>query len=94
MKMKKVLQKKRCLSLKTFAVAVLMAIFAMPAMAQTNVYMHTGSSTVTGNEVINFYDAGGKSSGPEYYWERWFMRNEDYTYTFKAESNKKIMVTF
>ena len=93
--MQKNYNKKRKLNkLKTSLLLLMMACFAMPAMAQNNVYMHTGSSTVTGNDVINFYDAGGKSSGPDYYWERWFNRSEDYTYTFKPEGNNKIKVTF
>jgi hypothetical protein len=93
--MQKNYNKKRKLNkLKTSLLLLMMVCFAMPAMAQNNVYMHTGSSTVTGNDVINFYDAGGKSSGPDYYWERWFNRSEDYTYTFKPEGNNKIKVTF
>ena len=93
--MKKKLQKLKCFSLKTFALAILMVAFAMPAKAQTNkVYMHNGSRTLVGDEKINFYDSGGQSSGPSYYWERWFQRSEDYTFTFKPESGKKIKVTF
>lgn len=69
-------------------------IFAVPTMAQQNVYMHTGSSTLVGNDVVKFYDSGGESSGPEYYWERWFLRNEDYTYTFKAATGYRVKVTF
>ena len=95
MQMKKMLQKKKCLSLKTFALAILMVLFAMPAKAQQKVYMHTGSMTVPSSGSISFYDSGGESHGPEYYWERWFQRNEDFTFTFSpAETGKKIKVTF
>ena len=87
-------QKKKRLILSAFVMTLFMALFTQGAMAQTNVYMHTGSSTLVGNDVVKFYDSGGKSSGPAYYWERWFQRNEDFTYTFKPESGKKVKVTF
>jgi hypothetical protein len=87
-------QKKKRLFVRTLVMTLFMALFTQIAQAQQNVYMHTGSSTITGTDKVNFYDSGGKSSGPEYYWERWFLRNEDYTYTFKAEGNNKIKVTF
>ena len=95
MQMKKMVQKKKkCLSLITFALAMLMVLFAIPAKAQDNVYMHTGSTTVVGSSKIKFYDSGGRHSGPSYYWERWFQRNESYTFTFMPEAGKKIKVTF
>ncbi|MCR4827454.1 MAG: chitobiase/beta-hexosaminidase C-terminal domain-containing protein, partial [Bacteroidales bacterium] len=87
-------QKKKALALRTFAVAMFLALFTQFAQAQNNVYMHTGSRTLVGNETVKFYDSGGESSGPAYYWERWFSRNEDYTFTFKPESGKKIKATF
>ena len=87
-------KKKKCLSLMTFALALLMVLFAIPAKAQDNVYMHTGSTTVVGSSKIKFYDSGGRHSGPSYYWERWFQRNESYTFTFMPEAGKKIKVTF
>lgn len=76
--------------------ALCAVLFALPAKAQlNNVYMHTGSQTVPSSGSINFYDAGGPSAGPAYYWERWFLRNEDYTFTFNpAETGKKVKVTF
>lgn len=74
--------------------ALLTVLFSLSAKAQ-NVYMHTGSMTVPSSGTINFYDSGGESHGPEYYWERWFQRNEEFTYTFNpAESGKMIKVTF
>ena len=80
---------------KKAALALLLILFAgMTMQAQQNIYMHTGSRTLVGNEVVNFYDSGGESSGPAYYWERWFSRGEDYTFTFKPETGKKIKVTF
>ena len=96
MQMKKMVQKKKkCLSLMTFALAMLMVLFAIPAKAQDNVYMHNGSKTV-GSGSVTFLDSGGESAPtPDYYWERWFQRNEEYTFTFNpAESGKKIKVTF
>ena len=40
MQMKKMVQKKKkCLSLMTFALAMLMVLFAIPAKAQDNVYI-------------------------------------------------------
>ena len=86
---------KACLALRVAFIVLCALCFAMPAQAQTNkVYMHNGSRTLVGDEKINFYDSGGQSSGPSYYWERWFQRGEDYTFTFKPESGKKIKVTF
>jgi hypothetical protein len=85
--------KSRLVMRATF-LALCALIFVVPTMAQTNVYMHTGSSTLVGNDVVKFYDSGGESSGPEYYWERWFLRNEDYTYTFKAATGYRVKVTF
>ena len=87
-------KKRKLNKLKASLLMLMMVLFAMPAMAQQNVYMHTGSRTLVGNEVVNFYDSGGESSGPAYYWERWFSRGEDYTFTFKPATGKKIKVTF
>ena len=87
-------QRKKLVRLKTSLFVVLMAVFAMPLKAQ-NVYMHTGSMTVPSSGTVNFYDSGGESHGPDYYWERWFQRNEEFTFTFNpAETGKKIKVTF
>ena len=96
MKMKKVLQKKRCLSLKTFAVAVLMALFAMPAMAQThNVNMGNGNTTVPTSGEILFYDSGGPdlvdpdNDIDDVNWMSWYQHNEDYKMTFVPADNSK-----
>lgn len=93
--MQKYYPKKRKLNkLKTSLLLLMMVCFAGAAQAQ-NVYMHTGSMTVSSSGTINFYDSGGESHGPDYYWERWFQRNEEFTYTFNpAETGKKIKVTF
>ena len=80
--------------LKASLLLLMMVLFALPAVAQQNIYMHTGSRTLVGNETVNFYDSGGESSGPAYYWERWFSRGEDYIFTFKPATGKKIKVTF
>ena len=87
-------QKKKRLIVKAFVMTLFMALFTQFAQAQ-DVYMHTGSRTVTSGEKVKFYDTGGASSGPDYYWERWFQRNEEFTFTFvPAESGKKIKATF
>ena len=93
--MQKNYPKKRMLDkLKASLLLLMLVCFAGAAQAQ-NVYMHTGSMTVPSNGTINFYDSGGESHGPDYYWERWFQRNEEFTYTFNpGESGKKIKVTF
>lgn len=93
--MQKYYPKKRWLNkLKTSLLLLMMVCFAGAAQAQ-NVYMHTGSMTVSSSGTINFYDSGGESHGPDYYWERWFQPNEEFTYTFNpAETGKKIKVTF
>ena len=81
--------------LKKAALFLLFILFAGITAKAQNVYMHTGSMTVPSSGIINFYDSGGESHGPDYYWERWFQRNEGFTYTFNpAETGKKIKVTF
>ncbi len=93
--MQKNYPKKRKLNkLKASLLLLMMVCFAGAAQAQ-NVYMHTGSMTVPSSGTIKFYDSGGESHGPDYYWERWFQPNEEFTYTFNpAETGKKIKVTF
>lgn len=94
--MQKYYNKKRKLNkLKASLLLLMLVLFAGAATAQTNVYMHTGSMSVPSSGTINFYDSGGESHGPDYFWERWFQRNEEFTYTFNpAETGKKIKVTF
>ena len=105
MQMEKMLQKKKCLSLKTFAVAILMALFAMPAMAQVNtgdnyqVYMKEGNSQVkSGATNVRFYDDHGPSyasDGYINYWDRWYDNDKHYTYVFRPKTaGDKIKVTF
>ena len=97
MQMKKMLQKKRCLSLKTFAVAVLMVFFAMPAKAQTNVVkMGNGSVTVLSTGSIRFYDSGGADlvedpnvDPNDINWMSWYQHGEDYKMTFNPADNSK-----
>lgn len=93
--MRQILRKRKPrLTMRAVFLALCALIFVMPAKAQ-KVYMHTGSMTVPSSGTINFYDSGGESHGPEYYWERWFQRNEEYTFTFSpAENGKKVKVTF
>lgn len=86
------LQKKKCLSLKTFTLTLLMAIFALPVKAQNNVYMHSGTQTVPSTGSLNFYDSGGPSSS-DYWWEKWYSHNENATLVFK-NGTSPIMVTF
>ncbi len=94
--MQKNYPKKRKLNkLKAGLLLLMMVCFAGAATAQTNVYMHTGSMSVPSSGTINFYDSGGESHGPDYFWERWFQRGEEFTYTFSpAETGKIIKVTF
>lgn len=93
--------------LKTFAVAVLMAIFVMPAKAQNrNVLMQNGSTTLTANETVNFYDSHGPSEfsaadGNKMrvnYWDKWYVNNEanghGYTHTFSAPQGYDVKVVF
>jgi hypothetical protein len=87
-------QKKKRLFVRTLVMTLFMALFTQFAQAQNNVYMHTGSRTLTTGETVNFYDSGGEASGPSYYWERWFQRDEDYTFTFKVPNGYKVKATF
>ena len=67
-------------------------IFVVPAKAQTNVYMHTGTQNVSG--TLNFYDSGGASSvDGSYYWEKWYQHNENATIVFK-NGDSPIQVSF
>lgn len=73
------------------AIAFLMAL---PAKAQTNVYMHMSTQNVPSGAYLNFYDSGGPAStNGDYYWEKWYGNNENATMTFKDGANK-IKVTF
>ena len=105
--MKRMLHKKKCLSLKTFAVAVLMAVFAMPAKAQTRaneIRMKTGTESISDNVVYNFYDSGGPyvvtpelDPDNEYNWVSWYQHNESYLLHLTnplAGSGKGIKVVF
>ena len=66
---------------------------ATAAMAQTNVYMHSGTQNVSATG-INFYDSGGPSSSSgNYFWEKFYKNNENSTLTFKDGTNA-IEVTF
>ena len=105
MQMKKMLKRKKCLSLKTLAVAVLMALFAMPAKAQVNtgdnyqVYMKEGNSVVASNATnVKFYDDHGPSQASDQYvnyWDRWYDTDKHYTYVFRPKTaGDKIKVTF
>ncbi len=86
-------QKRRKLNkLKASLLTLILVLFASTAMAQTNVYMHSGTQNVTG--TINFYDSGGASStNGSYYWEKWYQHNENATITFK-NGDSPIQVSF
>ena len=84
-------QKKKRLVMRTFAMLFFMALFTQIAQAQ-NVYMHSGTQTVPGTGLLNFYDSGGPSS-PDFWWEKWYSHNENATLTFK-NGDSPIMVTF
>jgi hypothetical protein len=70
--------------------------FGLNAKAQTNVYMnHSGIEQVSHGASVNFYDEGGPSLGPDYYWERWYKHNSDNTITFRPKiTGERIKVTF
>ena len=84
-------KKRKLNKLKASLLTLMMVLFAMPAMAQ--VYMHNGSSYV-GTSGVKFYDSGGASHGPANYWNHWFQRNQDFTYTFRPEGGTAIQVDF
>ena len=107
MQMKKMLKRKKCLSLKTFMMAVLMVIIAMPAKAQTRaneIRMKTGSETISDAVVYNFYDSGGAyvmdpelDPNNDYNWVSWYQHNESYLLHLinpLADNGKGIVVTF
>ena len=85
-------KRKPRLMLRAAFLALCALIFVVPAKAQTNVYMHSGTQNVTG--TLNFYDSGGASSvDGSYYWEKWYQHNENATIVFK-NGDSPIQVTF
>ena len=88
-------KRKSLVKLKASLIAMLFVLFAMPVMAQTNnVYMHTGE-TYVGTSGLNFYDSGGASHGPANYWNHWFGRSQDFTHTFRPQTEgQAIQVDF
>ena len=89
-------QKKKALALRTFIVAVFMALFTQVAQAQTvTVFMRDGSTTIERNTgTVLFYDSHGPSNSTEW-WNQWYQHDENYTYVFKPKkAGDKIKVTF
>lgn len=85
-------KRKPRLVMRAAFLALCALIFVVPAKAQTNVYMHSGTQNVTG--TLNFYDSGGASSvDGSYYWEKWYQHNENATIVFK-NGDSPIQVTF
>ncbi len=85
-------KRKPRLTMRAAFLALCALIFVVPAKAQTNVYMHSGTQNVTG--TLNFYDSGGASSvNGNYYWEKWYQHNENATIVFK-NGNSPIQVSF
>lgn len=85
-------KRKPRLLMRAAFLALCALIFVVPAKAQTNVYMHSGTQNVTG--TLNFYDSGGASSvDGSYYWEKWYQHNENATIVFK-NGDSPIQVTF
>ncbi len=85
-------KRKPRLVMRAAFLALCALIFMVPAKAQTNVYMHSGTQNVTG--TLNFYDSGGASSvDGSYYWEKWYQHNENATIVFK-NGDSPIQVTF
>ena len=88
----KLRKRKPRLLMRAAFLALCALIFVVPAKAQTNVYMHSGTQNVTG--TLNFYDSGGASSvDGSYYWEKWYQHNENATIVFK-NGDSPIQVTF
>ena len=105
--MNRLLQKRKCHLLKTCTMALLMALFSLPAKAQTRaneIRMKTGTESISDNVVYNFYDSGGPYVVPteqdpnnEYNWVSWYQHNESYLLHLTnslAGSGKGIQVTF
>ena len=77
-------------------VLLLLTFFGLPlAKAQNNLYLNNnGSQSVSHGETINFYDEGGPSSGPDYYWNRWYKKDHDFTFVFNPSGDDGIKITF
>lgn len=77
-------------------VLLLLTFFGLPlAKAQNNLYLNNnGSQSVSHGETINFYDEGGPSSGPDYYWNRWYKKDKDFTFVFNPSGIDGITITF
>ena len=95
MQMKKMVQKKKkCLSLMTFALAMLMVLFAIPAKAQQQVVkMKNGSMTVPSTGSFLFFDSGGEHQKPpvedqpnDFNWANMYQSPELYELTFVPNS--------
>ena len=79
----------------------------MPMKAENrNVLMQNGSTTITADETVNFYDSHGPSHASTAngnkmeinYWDRWYASNEanglGFTYTFNAPAGYYVKVEF
>ena len=86
-------KRKSLVKLKASLIAMLFVLFASAATAQ-NVYMHDGETYVN-TTGVNFYDSGGASHGPANYWNHWFGRSQDFTHTFRPQTDgQAIQVDF
>ena len=87
-------KKKKCLSLMTFALAMLMVLFAIPAKAQQQVVkMKNGSMTVPSTGSFLFFDSGGEHQKPpvedqpnDFNWANIYQSPELYELTFVPNS--------
>ena len=79
----------------TFCLGILFFLTTSPAKAQEIYMNHNGTEKVGRSSALRFYDNGGPSLGPDYYWERWYSHNVNYTITFEPKvAGDKIKVTF
>ncbi len=100
-------KKRKLNKLKASLLLLMMAIFAIPAQAQTRaneIRMKTGTETITDEVEYDFYDTGGPyimdpslDPGNNYNWVTWYQHNESYLLHLinpKASDGKGILVNF
>ena len=100
-------KKRKLNKLKASLLLLMMALFAIPAQAQTRaneIRMKTGTETITDEVEYDFYDTGGPyimdpslDPGNNYNWVTWYQHNESYLLHLinpKASDGKGILVNF
>ena len=90
--------------LKTSLLLLMLALFVLPAKAQT-VWMKEGRTELISGQTVEFYDSHGPAersaaledeSGMRVnYWDKWYVAPEQYTHTFIAPASAPyVKVTF